>query len=339
MLSYLRIILLVCFSTVASTAGAASLDDVVRQYRQSVIFIKVQKVNHTNGAITEESGTGFVVNKDGFVITSGHVVAGGSAFQVDVQGTPGSREGTPEGMEVLYESSNFDVAILRFKNTSIGRIPIPIGDPWAISNTATVYSMGFPGNEEWFHAEGRLSGNGPKGSWNTTLTLNPGMSGGPILNNEGKVVAMVWGGVPTPGIIGINRVLPVNLLIEPLRIAGIATSSNDIDPRDNSLRVKIIPRPANEIEVSYKIDRGQESLGGLNAVSKNYEESFQAKAGYKIVDHRFVARSSNNAEVISVQTSPDKKSLTVAFSLKSGPIFDRWRGWLDADVLTRQEAE
>jgi S1-C subfamily serine protease len=330
--SLLTLIVVLLFATNA-IAHEKPLSDVVRQYRQSVIFIKVEKVNPVNGAITEEGGTGFVVHKDGFVITSGHVVGGGAGIQVDVRGSPGSREGYLEGMEVIFESSNLDVAVLRFKNTSIERKPISLGDPWAVSDSATVYSMGFPGKEEWFHTEGKLSGKvGPKGSWNTTMVLNPGMSGGPVFDTDGRVVAIVWGGVPTPGVAGINRILPINLLAEPLRISGLATeSTGSVSPPT--------PSPTRGIEVPYKVDQGQETMGGLQAESRDYQQTFQALPGHKIVDYNFVAKSSNNASVEGIQLSPDGKTLSMVFSLRSGPIFDRWRGWLDGDLLTRQEKE
>jgi hypothetical protein len=321
----------VCALVWSSQASVLSLDDAVRENRGSVVYIKVQKVNSSNGAITEVEGTGFVVSKAGLVITSDHVVSASGGIDVDVRGAISSREGTLEGMEVIYENSNFDVAVLRFKNTAIVRKPVEVGDPWTVSDAATVYAMGFPSREEWFHTEGKLSGKGgPKGSWNTTLVLNPGMSGGPIFTNEGKVVAIVWGGVPTPGIVGISRIIPVNLLTEPLRLAGIAAAV--------SAPVSLPPTTApTVIQVTYNIDAAQDSLGGFQAASRDYQRVFEAREGFKIKDYTLVSKSANNASITSSSVSQDGKTLTVTFSLKSGPVFDRWRGWLDVDILTRQE--
>lgn len=314
--------------------SATSLDDVVNRNRGSVVFIKAQKVNPSNGAITEVEGTGFVVNKAGLVITSEHVVSGSGGTEVDVRGALSSREGLLEGMEVIYENSTFDVAVLRFKNTSLSRAPVEIGDPWAVSDAATVYSMGFPSREEWFHTEGKLSGKvGPKGSWNTTMVLNPGMSGGPVFNTAGKVVAIVWGGVPTPGIQGINRVIPINLLTEPFRLAGLSLA-----PSHAPDTIPVGPTQKT-IEIVYKIDAGQETLGGLQPASREYQKIFQAREGFKIENYSLVSKSANNATIISTEISPDRRTLIVNFSLKSGPVFDRWRGWLDADILTRQEPD
>jgi Trypsin-like peptidase domain len=317
-------ILISVFCTFFPCVGtAASLSEVVKTYRNAVVFLKVEKVNQTTGAITEVYGTGFVVNKNGHVLTSGHVVASGPGLDVNIRGAIASREGSLESMEVIHENSNFDVALLKFRNTAIERLSVQFGDPWLVDKGATVYAMGFPGKEEWFHTEGTLSGDGPKGSWNTTLVLNTGMSGGPVFNVNGQVVAIVWGGVPGEDIRGINRILPINLLAEPLCVSGISMLN--------------IPKPATVIERSYTINNGQETLGGLTAASRDYAETYTAQPGYKIIDFKFVPVSANNAIGPKIELAPDRESFTARYTLKSGPVFDRWRGWIEGQVLTRQE--
>ncbi len=232
LISFLSTVLITLF-VFSMPCQSASLSDVVKANRNSIIYIYVEKDDETTGVIKEQHGTGFIINSEGYVLTAAHIVRSDAGTQVNVRGAVGSREGNLEGMEVLYENSNFDVALLRFKNTSVQRRAVSIGDPWKIVDGAIIYSMGFPGTEEWFHDEGKLSGKGPKGSWNTTLTLNPGMSGGPIFDIEGNVVAMVWGGVSTQGIVGVNRILPINLLIDPLQIAGV-TSAILLSPRTST---------------------------------------------------------------------------------------------------------
>jgi len=305
-------------------AGAASLTDVVKANRPSVVYVKVEKADEQTGAVTEVSGTGFVVGK-GFVLTAQHIVSGGKGIQVKVVGATASAAATTEPMEVLAENSNFDVAILRFKNTATTRQAVRLGDPWKLGDGDTVYALGFPIGEEWFHTEGRLAGRGVKNSWSTTTVLNPGMSGGPIFNVVGEVVAVTWGGVGTPGVSGINRILPINLFTDFLGITGAAigpgTSGNvDSEP----------------VEVAYDIDRVQESLGGLNMSTKSYTQTFQARPAHKIVDFTVITRSANKASQPDVTITPAGDALTVRYQLTSGPIFDRWRGWLEADIKTRQ---
>lgn len=308
----------------AGPTDAASLTEVVRANRPSVVYVKVEKADEQTGAVTEVSGTGFVVGK-GFVLTAQHVVAGGKGIQVKVAGATASAAASPEPMEVLAENSNFDVAILRFKNTATPRQAVKLGDPWKLDDGDTVYALGFPTGEEWFHTEGRLAGRGVKNSWSTTAILSPGMSGGPIFNVVGEVVAVTWGGVATPGISGINRILPINLFADFLGITGAAIGPSTRGGTDSE-----------PVEVAYDIDRVQESLGGLSMSTKSYTQTFQARPGHKIVDFTVITHSANKASQPDVTITPAGDAMTVKYELTSGPIFDRWRGWLEADIKTRQ---
>jgi S1-C subfamily serine protease len=314
--------LLVLAAQAAAPAAAATLTDVVKANRPSVVFLRVQKVVESTGAVTEQSGSGFIVNADGTVVTAHHVVVGGPGIQVDIQGATSSSAAQLEPMELVEENSNFDVAVLRFKNTAQVRKPVALGDPWKVGDGDTIYAMGFPIREEWFHTEGKLSGKGQKGSWSTTAVLNPGMSGGPVFNTKGQVVAIVWGGVATPGIVGINRVMPINVV------------SSMFSRASGPLAL-----PIDGVEVAYRLDQVQESFNGAQPATRPYKRVFQAQPGFKIVDFSFVPRSINKADAPTISVTPDGQSMEVQFALTSGPIYDRWRGWLDGDIKTRQVAQ
>lgn len=320
----------------AESTAALTLSEAVEKNRQCVIFLKVSKANEITGAVTEQHGTGFILNREGYAVTAAHVVSGGQGVQVEIRGAVASREGALEPMEILFESSNFDVALIRFKDSSKSRKSVTLGDPWARKDGDTIYVMGFPGTEEWYHSAGVLSGKGPKGSWNTTAVLNPGMSGGPVFDTEGAVVAMVWGGVQTTGVTGINRVLPINLLREPLEFARAFATLKAAANATLPVAVPVPPKPADIQEVQYAFAETQTSFGGLQPVTQPYSRTFDAKPGYKITDYKVIAKSANNAATPTVILSPDGKQLQVQFALTSGPIYDQWRGWIDAEVQTRQ---
>lgn len=323
-----RIVLaLVAMSSLALQAFASTLGEVEQAYRSSTVYIVAQKAVQLTGAVTEEGGSGFIVNDKGFVLTAAHVVSGGPGIQVDVRGAVGSSAGYLEPMETLYEDSHIDVAVLRFRNSAIKRNPVVIGDPWKTPPDATVYALGFPKGEEWFFAEGKLSGPGPQGSWNTTSPLNPGMSGGPVFDTQAQVIAMVWGGVPTPGINGINRVLPLYLLESQLRFVGAAATGQ---PHP-------LPAQAGAVqEFIYQFNQEQTTLGGMSPGSREYSRTFDAKPGHKIVEFRYASKSANHASEPSISVTPDGKQVKVDFSLTSGPLFDQYRGWIDGTILTKQ---
>lgn len=206
--------------------GSMPLTQVVKRSRNSVVFIEAEFVDKSNGAIAEAHGTGFVVSSDGYVLTAGHLFEGMDTT-TSVFGRVGSRYAVErEELEIISISRNPDGALLKFRNTGRSRLPVTLGNPSTMEDGSVLYVMGFPGKEEWFQDQGSLSGKGgPLGSWSTTISFEPGISGAPVLNDKGQVVAVAWGGDPD-SVGTLNRLLPINLFASLLRPSGLEVNAN-----------------------------------------------------------------------------------------------------------------
>jgi len=322
------LVLGVAFSGCLNATGEMSLAEVNAAYRKATVFIRADKVNGQTGAVTTETGSGFILNNSGYVLTADHVVAAGSDIDVKIAGASESREAQLESLELLFENAQLDVALLKFKNTALPRKSVKVGNPWALDDGAKIYVLGFPGQEEWFSDAGTLSArSGPKGSWLTSMNLDAGTSGGPVFNQSGEVVAFVWGGANklvsngnAAAMHGLNRAIPVNLVGEFLSAAGVASPTT---------------RMAFD-EVTYKIDETLNSAMNVAPTTKAFEKVFAAKPGYVIVDQQLISKSATKVSDVSTSIAPDGKSMKVAYKLTSGPLYDQWRGWLEADVITKQ---
>lgn len=157
---------------------------------------------HVSGAGESGTGTGFVLDDDGHILTNNHVVApaGGSGdITVTFSG------GETASAEIVGKDSGYDLAVVKVKGVS-GLKPLPLGNsdnvrvgdpvvaigaPFDLSNTVT---SGIISAKERPITAGGEKGDGTDVSYvdalQTDAPINPGNSGGPLVNSEAHVIGI-----------------------------------------------------------------------------------------------------------------------------------------------------
>jgi serine protease Do len=167
-------------------------------------------------------GSGFLIDKDGYIVTNNHVVE--DADQIKVR---------------LFDESEFDATVIgRDPKTDIALIkidagstklqPLKLGDSDNLKVGSWVVAIGSPfGLEQTVtagivSAKGRIIGSGPYDDFiQTDASINPGNSGGPLLNLNGEVVGINTAIVASGQ--GIGFAIPVNMadgIIKQLKDTG-----------------------------------------------------------------------------------------------------------------------
>jgi putative serine protease PepD len=173
---------------VASTALSAT--QVYKQASSGVVSIK---------AVTsqgEDSGTGIVLNDKGLILTNDHVVAGASSLSVSPKGsTETTRTATLVG-----EEANDDLALIKVDPSGFGLKPLTLTSAKSVQVGDAVYAIGSPYGLDETLTRGIVSAlgrtisapNGAKitGAIQTDAALNPGNSGGPLLDEQGEVIGV-----------------------------------------------------------------------------------------------------------------------------------------------------
>lgn len=138
------------------------------------------------------TGTGVVIDKHGYLLTSHHVVADAKSIQV----TNGSYE--PLKVRLVYSNPELDLAVLLIDDESFGGFPdLPYSMLRSVADPGEkVYTLGYP-REDIVFGEGSVSSKtgfeGDSASYQVSIPVNPGNSGGPLFDNDGNLLGIISG--------------------------------------------------------------------------------------------------------------------------------------------------
>jgi putative serine protease PepD len=162
-------------------------------YRRDSAGVVAIKVTTAEGA---DEGTGIVLNESGLILTNDHVVKGATSIAVDASGS----SKVTRSATLVGEEANDDLALIKVNPSGMGLKALPLADSSAVQVGDPVYAIGTPyGLEETF-TRGIVSALGREieapdgariaGAIQTDAALNPGNSGGPLLNEQGEVIGV-----------------------------------------------------------------------------------------------------------------------------------------------------
>jgi S1-C subfamily serine protease len=166
----------------------------------------------------EATGSGFVLNDQGYIATNAHVVNGAKDVQVSFG------KGTPVPAKVVGKDVSTDLAVIKVDPSKVKLTPLPLGSSSALRVGDPVVAIGNPFGFDDTVTTGIVSALGREikapnnfsidHTIQTDAAINPGNSGGPLLDQQGRVIGInsqIATGGNGKGSVGIGFAIPIDL--------------------------------------------------------------------------------------------------------------------------------
>ncbi|MBQ6727892.1 MAG: trypsin-like peptidase domain-containing protein [Clostridia bacterium] len=187
------------FSMEKENAGADVFESSINGVLE--IFCKSNKFKTPEGQLKCWSGSGFVVTNDGFGVTNAHVAADDDGTPLKDGNMTVSVCGQMVGAKVIAladknkgNGGGADLAVIKLDTMPFNCRPLPIGNYNDVRNGEQIYIIGNSLGEGTCITGGIVSDKNRKGKLMYDCATNPGNSGGPVIDSEGKVIGVHFSG-------------------------------------------------------------------------------------------------------------------------------------------------
>jgi S1-C subfamily serine protease len=155
----------------------------------------IRKINSTANAPKDErpanyGGTGFALTASGYVLTNLHVIKDAESITVV------DNKGNSYKARVIRTDSQYDLAILKIDDdnfTPLSSLPYRLKQN-GVAMGDEVYTLGFPKDDAVFnqgYVSSKTGYNGDSTQYQVSIQVNPGNSGGPLLDQHGNIIGVI----------------------------------------------------------------------------------------------------------------------------------------------------
>jgi S1-C subfamily serine protease len=322
-------------TTTASDSGLTARD-IYKRDAPGVVFIRAEVVQKTSSPFDfgmpseqrgEATGSGFLIDKTGTILTNAHVVDG--ATKVTAQ----FADHKTVGAKVVGRDESTDLAVLKVDPVGLDLHPLALGDSGTVQVGDPTIAIGNPFGLERTLTTGVVSAlqrriQAPNGFSiddviQTDAAINPGNSGGPLLDGAGRVIGInsqIETGGGGNGNVGIGFAVPINTakkIIPQLQKAGkVDRGYLGVDTWSVDAKLKDLNLPVSEGALVQTVQPGSPAdkagIRGGNIVASLDGE--QIKLGGDIitaVDGRKVRSNDDLTNLIATRKKGDEVKLTV----------------------------
>jgi S1-C subfamily serine protease len=328
----------------SGTAKALTASDIYTRDAPGVVFVRAQVVGQSTSPFGypqqqqgEATGSGFVIDANGDILTNAHVIDG--AVKVTVQF---DNDRTVDA-KVVGKDVSSDIALLKVNPDGLDLHPLSLGSSTALKVGDPVLAIGNPYGLDRTLTTGVVSAKqreiqAPNGFIirdvvQTDAAINPGNSGGPLLDATGKVVGInsqIATGTSGGGNVGIGfavpietaqQVLPALKKGETVKRAYLGVSARTIDGSLSGANLPVSKGALIQtVEQGSAADKAGLHAGGISAQLPTGESVQLGGDIITKIDDTVIATSDDVASVIGAKQPGDKVTITYLRDGKSHTV-------------------
>lgn len=240
------------------------LPEMVERGKRATVLVEAEGGRRT--------GSAFCIDRAGFFVTNEHVTES-SGGKVSLVLRPGEKDQKILTAAVVRVDKGADLALLRAENPP-ALTPLELGDIGGLMETQSVTTFGYPFGKELALAVGEYPGvtvsvgritslrkaNGELREIQVDASLNPGNSGGPVLNEKGQVIGVVSAGIRGSGVnfaVPSSRVRQMLAQVEIAFTPPVIVSGKEHDLHTFTFQVVTFVKPVSDLTVEMSLRVGK----------------------------------------------------------------------------------
>lgn len=168
------------------------MDNIKKSQNALIKGYDINTPNTNSNHPSQFGGSGFALTNNGYFVTNYHVVEGADSVYIQ------NNRGQSYKVNIIYIDPTYDIAILGIADSSFKNLPnLPYTFKKPVSDLGEeVYTIGYP-RDEVVYGKGYLSSatgyGGDSTAYQVSIPVNPGNSGGPLLDSRGNVIGLIKG--------------------------------------------------------------------------------------------------------------------------------------------------
>jgi S1-C subfamily serine protease len=302
-------------------ANEQSTIDVFSKFSRSVVHITSLETHRDRMTldvteIPQGTGSGFVWDQDGHIVTNFHVVANGDRASVTLN------DNSTYPATIIGKAPDKDIAVLHIDAPPQKLLPLPIGQSATLKVGQTVLAIGNPFGLDQTLTTGVVSGLGREiksvtqhpifDVIQTDASINPGNSGGPLLDSSGRLIGIntaIYS--PSGANAGIGFAVPVDtvnaIVPQLLKYGKITRPGLGINPLSDQIAVQ---NGIDGVVISSVMPGGAADTAGLSGLKQELN-GFQLGDVIVKIDTVEVHRSSDLFKALDAHKVSDQIDVTV----------------------------